>query len=470
MADDSTLPVAPLLTAPRQVRLVKCAILSPGLAERAGNASDRTQLEQYGFDIMPYIQKIDLYEGIFENTISGTVTLVENVGLPEYLPIVGVETVAIIFQVDSGSTTRTFSHAFRVVALKDQAFPRHDFRMYTLQLATQEFVTSISSRISRPFQNVTCEQAIKRILKKDLGVDTLITSEPTKDMMSVVIPNYTPLRAVNYFTMLSQTTKTPAESNFLFFETLDGFHFTSIRSLISQPPVKTFAVNAGQMATAETISDQTAFNSILKVHQNQSFDLLTDIASGTLRSQMVHFDFLARKVDFVDSRYTETFTETRHLDKYPVYPKNFDLMVGKQVRQFIVPSNDWSADSKYVKGKETQHTQNLHKSIMLRNRQLREIQHLQTLLDLPGQPDLRAGSVVVVNYPSTRHLEQQETSTNTPVATDGTPYYSGKHLVTEVHHMLLVNAPGSMEYRMNIKVCRDSLGSPLIGTTNTTGK
>lgn len=462
---------APLLTAPRQVRLVKCAIFSPNLSSRATSKEDQSILQTYGFDLMPYIQKIDLYENITDNTISGAITMVENVGLAEYIPIVGVETVALAFQIDSHGTVKEFKHAFRVVALKDQAFPRHDYRMYTLQLVTPEFVTSISTRISRAFQNITCSTAVQQILMKDLGVKhPLITAETTNEKMTVVIPNYTPLRAINYFTMLAQTTKTPTESNFLFFETLDGFHFTSLRQLLSQKPVKSFSVNPGQITVAPTVKDSTVFNSIERVHQDQSFDLLKDIASGVLRSQMIHFDFLAKQIDFVDSRYTDTFDQTTHLDKYPVYPKNFDLTVGKSVRQFVVPSNSWTNSSPYLKGKDTGHVQRLHEAIMLRNRQLREIQHLQTLLDLPGQPDLRAGSVVSVMYPTTRHLEGRETSTNAPIPTTGTPYYSGNHLVTEIHHILSVTSPGSMDYRMHVKVCRDSFGAPLIGTSNQEGK
>ena len=111
-----------------------------------------------------------------------------------------------------------------------------------------------------------------------------------------------------------------------------------------------------------------------------------------------------------------------------------------------------------------------HEAVVLRNRQLREIRHLQSLIDLPGQPDLRAGSVVIVNYPSTRILEGRNVTINTPTYSEGTPYHSGKHVVSSVHHILASQGGESMEYRMNIRVCKDSLGAPLIGTSNEKGK
>jgi len=461
-----------LTTQPRQVRLLKCAILYPGLDRRAASGADASRLSSYGFDIMPFVQRIDIYENIFDNTISGSITLLENLGLVEYLPIVGVETVHLAFAIESGDGPPvTFTRGFRISKVSDVSFPRHDYRLYTLQLVTNEFVLSLSSRICRAFTKQTTQNAVRDILTNDLKVEQsrIITNEPTFDQVSVVVPNYTPLQAINYFTILSQT-QGRRESNFLFFETLAGFHFTSVSKLItdgSQKPMRTFEVNPAALG-AEFVEDGTARNAIRRIHQDQSFDLLQDIVGGTLRAKMLYFDFLARKIDHtVDSRYSNTFASTTHLDKYPVYPDNFDLSVSKDVRLFTVPSNAFSAQSAYAKGKgENPTEQRLRESIILRNRQLREIRHIQTLVDLPGQPDLRAGDVVNVLYPSTRALEGENVPINVPVFSKGTPFYSGKHLVTSVHHILASKGSEQMEYRMNIRVCKDSLGSQLVGSSS----
>jgi hypothetical protein len=469
--------MADLSTQPRQVRLLKCAIMSPGLEKRAGSGADAATLRTYGFDLTAYVQKIDIYENIFDNTISGSVTLLENIGLIEYIPIVGVESVMVAFSVENSSgEAKTFTRAFRVSKVSDIAYPRHDYRLYTLKLVTHEYVMSLSSRICRAFTNTTTRDAVREVLVKDLRIDPaqLITNEPTYDKVNIVIPNYTPLQTINYFTVLSQTSDNK-ESNFLFFETLDGFHFTSVSRLIrnglAQRDFRTFEVNPGQV-TGPFVNDETARNAIKRVHQDQTFDLLTDITGGTLRAKMVYFDVLARKIEHnEDSRYSETFKKTTHLDKYPVYPENYDLSVSKDVRLFTVPSNAFSAQSKYSKSKgENAVEQRLRESIVLRNRQLREIRHVQSLIDLPGQPDLRAGDVVNVLYPSSRALEGQNVNINTPVFTQGTPFFSGKHLVTAVHHILASKGGDQMEYRMNIRVCKDSFGAPLIGTSNEDGK
>jgi len=60
-------------------------------------------------------------------------------------------------------------------------------------------------------------------------------------------------------------------------------------------------------------------------------------------------------------------------------------------------------------------------------------------------------------------LQGGDESSNAPVKELPTPYHSGKHLVTEVHHELTQVTPGGMEYKMTLKANRDSLGAPLIG-------
>jgi hypothetical protein len=464
-------------TIPRQVNIIKCAVLSPSLPHRATNADDRELLKVWGYDILPYVQRIDLYESIFDNTISGSLLLYENIGLPEYLPIVGSEFIDLAFSIDSGSGPQNFRCLFRVVSLKDQGFPRHDFRAYTLNLATPEFVRSVSSRISRRFDNISCHDAVRRILTQDLNIpsDKIITDEDTFGEVSIVMPLSTPLRAIHHFLMLAQTLWSPHESNFVFFQTLAGFHFTSVRKLIETAPTNqddlpVYEVNP---AVSTTAPDTNAVQqNIIRAHQDQSFDLLFDIGSGMLRSRMIHFDILARKsvYDFpirdVDSTYTDSFDQTTHLDKWPVYPANMDQSVSKDVRLFTVPSNAWSSKSDYVKSNSDEPDQLLFESIVNRNRQFKELMHTQLLLDVPGQPDIRAGSVVWVNYPSTRPLEGGEnTNVNLPLEVDkgGTQYYSGRHLVASVHHIITVRMNNSAEYRTTLKVVKDSLRGPMYG-------
>jgi len=469
--------MATLLSQPRQVHFKRCAINAPGLHLRVNDPARRGEVEKQGLDITQFIQRVEIFESIFENTITATLVLLEDIGLIEFVPIVGVESVLIEFSVDDDKgEEQNYRRIFRVTKVHDMSYPAHGFRLYTIELATHEFVQSVSSRISRVYTNVSAAAAVADVMLRDLGVTMRPDSvEKTFGTIDVTIPNYTPLQAINYFTLISQTNTTPRESNFLFYETLKGFYFRSIRQLIAtgkDAPLKTFKVDPGAITGDKKVDDETVRNSLMRIHQDQSFDLLMDIAGGMLRSRMVHFDFLARRVGGdpmykkdIDSRYTDSFEKTTHLAKYPVYPINFDESVGKNTRIFTFPSNAWSKDSSYINAIERQQEQRIFESIVLRNRQLREIQHLQTLIDTPGHPDVHAGVVLDIQYPSSSALQRADVPSTAPVKQQPTPYYSGPHLVTAVRHVLAIRSNGAFEYRMHSRVCRDSLSSPLIGYT-----
>jgi hypothetical protein len=437
------------------------------LEHRAVTAAQREKIHTFGIDIRDAVVAVNIYESIFDNTISATIDIEESSAYPELFPLVGQEFVQLVFAIDYLGTVREFGRTFRIRRLGDQSFPSDAKRTYTLDLVTPEFLTSLSSRMMKKYNQTTCTEAVTDIMTNQLQIseDRRKTIEETDLEISAIIPNYTPLQAINFFATLAMTQGEKSESNFLFYETLDGFWFVSVASLIG-PTVKSVAiyeVNANKMTGQAKIPEKDAYNSIIGLHQEQSFDVLVDITTGLLRSKMLHLDFFARTWKEEDSRYTDTFKKTTHLDKFPIYPDNFDQSVGDNVKLFIVPTNTSSAGSEYALSVGEQASENrLYQSIVLRNRQLRELRHLTTVLKVPGQPGVRAGSVIDLIYPTSRELQGSSDRIHTSSVSGDTPYYSGRHLVTAVRHVLTQASPAAMEYTMHLEATRDSFGTKLV--------
>ena len=458
-------------TAPRQVKLRRCSIWSPTLHLRGIDGPAQERLEASGQDISASVVSMDIYESIFQNTLSGTVRLRETDGYPEYFPLVGTEYLIVEFVIDYLGEERIFNRVFRIRKIGDQSFPKNEEREYTINLVTPEFFQSMSSRMTKRYTG-TCAEAVKEIMETRLQIEDkrIYAAEKTSGTIDVLIPNYTPLQAINYFTAISLTEEVPYASNFLFYETLDGFYFRSIRGILQQysagNEVATFQVNANKLTGAQVIDEAQAFSSIIQIHQKNTLDVLTDATSGVLRSRMLHLDFFARKFTESDSRYTETFKTYKddHLAQYPLYPDNIDQSIDRNTKLFTTLSDTSSTESAYRKQNEGKvPPRRRHESAVLRNRQLREIQHLRTVLEVPGQPNLRAGTVIILNYPSTRLIEGESENLSAAAHQNPTPFHSGRHLVTKVRHNLVQISTGVMEYRMHIEATRDSLGSPLIG-------
>ena len=375
------------LTAPRQVKLRRCAIWSPTLHLRGADAAAQEDLLAHGQDISASVVSLDIYESIFQNTITGTVRLKETHGYPEYFPLVGTEFLFIEFVIDYLGEERIFNRVFRIRKIGDQSFPKNEEREYTINLVTPEFFQSMSSRMTKRYTG-TCAEAVKEIMETRLQIEDkrIYAAETTSGTIDVLIPNYTPLQAINYFTAISLTEEVPYASNFLFYETLDGFYFRSIRGILQQysagNEVATFQVNANKLTGAQVIDEAQAFSSIIQIHQKNTLDVLTDATSGVLRSRMLHLDFFARKFTESDSRYTETFKTYKddHLAQYPLYPDNFDQSIDRNTKLFTTLSDTSSTESAYRKQNEGKvPPRRRHESDVLRNRQLREIQHHRTV-------------------------------------------------------------------------------------------
>lgn len=478
-----TNPYDPSRARPRQVKLKQCLIWAPMLEQRATNNNDRTSIAKAGIDISSSVLTIDVYESVFENTISAKLTIRETFGYAEYFPLSGAEFVILEFSIPFQNTEHSYKRTFRISRMLDQTFERNEARLYTLELVTDEYFSSIGSRMTKRYRNITCVDAVRDIMNHYMQIpekrikDTKF--ENTAGKIDVVIPNYTPLQAINFFSLLAQTDTTPVESNFVFYETLDGFFFTSIRKLIADGKndyaddkgknyndpsrkVPKFRVNANQLTGQPKIADVFAYNSIIKLHQEELFDSLKDVASGMLRTKMLHLDFFARKWYEEDSRYTQTFKKTTHLDQYPVYPENFDQLVNRNTKLFIVPTNTSIAESSYVQQSgDTITPQKMYESIVLRNRQMKEIQHLRTVFEVPGQPQIRVGKVVWIDYPSSREIQGEGDKSRTigGLNQSSTPYHSGLHLLTHVRHSLRQVSLGVMEYTMHCEAVRDSVGT-----------
>ena len=105
------------------------------------------------------------------------------------------------FSVDYLGEEVEFTRAFRVRQLANQTFPKNEERTYFLELVTQEFIKSLSSRIIKAYTNEVCSNAIYDIMKTNLGIpdSDIRVMEPTDGTVTVTVPNYTPLQVINFF-------------------------------------------------------------------------------------------------------------------------------------------------------------------------------------------------------------------------------------------------------------------------------
>ena len=133
-------------------------------------------------------------------------------------------------------------------------------QVYTLKLSSVGWSNNTRTRISRGYKKKKYSDIVKEIFDDKLTIgtihDTDYTSQKTLDIeetqgtYDVVIPRWKPFRC---FDWLASRAKKNNACNFVFFESLQNFHFRSIESLLQDEAQFTYSINpvSGQKTEVE---------------------------------------------------------------------------------------------------------------------------------------------------------------------------------------------------------------------------
>jgi len=131
----------------------------------------------------------------------------------------------------------------RVTKLSDIVKLNEGMITYTLHLVSEEFIINLKSKVMKsslnpgtlePQRISTTVKSLYRQFFKRGRIAKKIFIEPTKNPTSLVIPNYPPFKAFNFLASRAISAGQHAVgSSFLFYETIKGFFFVSLETLMA---------------------------------------------------------------------------------------------------------------------------------------------------------------------------------------------------------------------------------------------
>ena len=212
--------------------------------------------------------EMNIYEDLFSNVLKGTLTILDTQGLAELIPLIGDETLLISFSTPGGAGTiidkntvledsRTLSEEtvrqrFKVYDCKETV-SQNRAKSYELFFVSEEYMFSSKTKVSKGYRGQEYSVIVKDVItkmneniKEDDRKSTYI--EKTGTPQNVIIPNWSPLQAINFCASRSlseditpqdqtdaSTNPTPRAlgSLFVFYEKLGtGFFYESIETMI----------------------------------------------------------------------------------------------------------------------------------------------------------------------------------------------------------------------------------------------
>jgi hypothetical protein len=211
------------------------------------------------FNITSYIQELSIYEELFSNTLSGELVFVDSDGAADTIEITGNERLTVeIYRDDKEADVDIYE--FYVYSANNRLRLNPTSEIFSMHFISVESTLNEHTRVYSAI-NGTNDNAIKELLKY-IGTTKKLETEETSGSFKYVMPSWTPFEGINWYCGRS-VSSTSKGSYFLFYETLKGFNFKSVESLITQPSSFSFHHSpAGTTVIAKDVSNIKEFEVI----------------------------------------------------------------------------------------------------------------------------------------------------------------------------------------------------------------
>jgi hypothetical protein len=399
--------------------------------------------------IQSQVVDLNIYESIFNKTLSGNIVVVDTENVIGNLPLTGNERIE--FKLYTPSSSRGFDftiksgHPMYVYKISNRTEISPRSQLYTLHFCSKEMITNEQKSVSYASLDTYANMVADMVRDPDLLSTTKnVYYEPSIGLRKHVFNNVKPFDAIDQLALVTQSLKFD-NAGYYFYETSSGFNYRSLENMMAveqntaRPVVGRFLpkpYNIRQGGNKDILSEMQIVSDFRVVSQ---FDTLKNLRNGVYGSKLITHDQL-----------NKTYEETA-FDYHIEYEKNFHTEYGKDGtktdNQGILPLYvmDGKALSDHPDGTiylwpnttNTHYTpQNnpveaaAYKDILQKRLSQRLAFTTLTInLTVPGYTGIQAGDLINFEMPSYEPANKSD-----PLDRD--PYLSGRYLITSIRHKL----------------------------------
>lgn len=389
---------------------------------------------------------VEIYESIYNNILTGSITINDSINMIRNAPIIGKETLEITFKTPS---TEPIIKKFAVYDMSvKQRIPGKQDVIYTLQFASIQYLLDYRRKVSRAYKNTKISKIAEKVFEdylfdfsaEDEEVENakIESTSDTGSPTTLVIPNWTPLQTMNW---LASKAEYYGNCDYMFYETMEGFFFTPLSLLKTKNPVTTYQY------TSEPVKEEATKNLDKEMRKITSY---VEVQNGCNKSEMemegvftslgISYDITFKKIQYNIFSYIKDYQDpnTISLSSQPILPLTTVKKIAPQSKLQYFQKASFSHNK--IKNQYDVFNSQRRKSHLLKN-------NAKVLkLEFPGDSRRRVGQVINVEITSPEFLKSKDDAS----ILDG--HLSGKYLITAVGHHISKNDG----YFMGIEVVRDS--------------
>ena len=377
--------------------------------------SEGSSLKQE-FNIAGGAPNITYFESIKSPAISLSLNIIDVDQLISRQGITGGEYLSLRIKVegyDKEFEIKPDKHLLMLNSVKD-VMTSASKQVATLEFVSVEAIINETSRVNQRFTgNVT--DTVKKLLKDKKGIKTKknLDSDQATNSYSFVGNLKRPFDTIQWLCSKSQSSKDGC--GFLFFETLDGYVFKSIESLLDGKAV--------EYKKSETPDGEPSGLTILENNLNQTSDIGMSCRMGMYANKTIYINIDNATLKTVDFR-----IESLKLKKPPKLPNGLE----KNPTRLMLRVLDKCALQKGSKKKEIQKENELaiYQSKSYARANLIFSQSMG--ISIPFNPELRAGQMLDLKFP----LRKGDDQGTTTYGNESDDDVSGKYLISELKHII----------------------------------
>ena len=315
-----------------------------------------TSPNRKGFiDLKAAWSDFNIYEDLFGSYLNGDIQIVDGVGLMESVPIIGEETIHIQVKTKGVERQRNstaipgpfegsqnegiINLKFRVVKILDIMKLNEGIITYKLSFVSEEAILNLKQKVRKSaLDPVSLEPRkisdVVRSLYRQFfqrgrqGRAKRIFIEPTKNLTDLIIPNQTPFRAFDFLASRAVSAgKQAIGSSFVFYESIRGFFFISMETLMTgggmgystvagapgsptelvyttpEEPIKeVYVVQPKRMGSKkdEVTNIAIEMTAVDAYSFSSNFDVLENLSTGMYANRLLTHDLVRMKYDTLD--------------------------------------------------------------------------------------------------------------------------------------------------------------------------
>ncbi len=257
-------------------------------------------------DIKSMMTELNIYESVFNTFLTADLTLEDTKNILVEEELLGTEPVSIVFETLGSSFPVDVKLILAKVKTKEP-IQEKSFR-YVLSLVSPESLNDTRTKVSESFTG-TYSDMVKTIFENHLSSKRNLWLEETKNFNRMIIPNKSPVQAINMISSFS-TAVMQGNASFLFFQTTKSYQWRSFGDMIWYNNISPQGIDIKVEKEKLSLTSSSNTDKMLRAID---FKVETDVniiqhtAIGTYGSTLVSHNIHAKTYDISTWNYHEQF-------------------------------------------------------------------------------------------------------------------------------------------------------------------